>query len=171
MNHGKILKYTEALSWLQSCLSHMPRSMLEERRRMLESLTGDNEMSEDDESPRFNVDRDARQWMIQSHGDAHGHLALRLLLQQRCLFPMVPREPAQVCEARAQALDFPGGAPHLCIFPSLAGLSATVADDTLFVNPGFLCKSAALGSFAELWIAPGGDSMKDRIRVDVKKLE
>lgn len=98
--------------------------------------------------------------------------ALRLLLRQRCLFPMVPREPAQVYEARAQALDFPGGAPHLCIFPSIAGLSATVADDTLFVNPGFLCKSGALGSFAELWIAPGGAStLKDRIRVDVKKLE
>eukprot|EP00913_Durusdinium_trenchii_P014028 g13173.t1 len=67
--------------------------------------------------------------------------ALRLLLQQRCLLPMVPREPAQVYE--------------------------TVADDTLFVNPGFLHKSA----MAEVWIAPGSASLDERFRVDMKKLE
>jgi len=93
--------------------------------------------------------------------------ALRLLLQQRCLLPMVPREPAQVYESRASALDFPAGAPHLCIFPSISGLSATVADDTLFVNPGFLHKSA----MAEVWIAPGSASLDERFRVDMKKLE
>ncbi|CAJ1328034.1 unnamed protein product [Effrenium voratum] len=97
--------------------------------------------------------------------------ALRLLLHQRCLFPMVPREPAQVCEARAQALDFPA-APHLCIFPSLCGsMSATSVDGTLFLNPGPLCEAAGPGTFAELWVAEGQGSLKERMRVDFKKIE
>merc|ERR1719277_2006618 len=44
--------------------------------------------------------------------------ALRLLQQQRSLFPVFPREPAGVCEARAAALDFPErSVPDIMIFP------------------------------------------------------
>mmetsp|Transcript_35103 Transcript_35103/g.72151 ORF Transcript_35103/g.72151 Transcript_35103/m.72151 type:complete len:578 (-) Transcript_35103:87-1820(-) len=101
--------------------------------------------------------------------------ALQLLLKQRCLFPAVPRDPAQVYEAKAQALDFPwdGTSPQICIFPSpLAVMNGAVVENTLFVNPGALCRQAALGSFAELWIQPaeGVSTMKDRVRLDLKKL-
>ncbi|CAE7722727.1 POLA2 [Symbiodinium sp. CCMP2456] len=101
--------------------------------------------------------------------------ALQLLLKQRCLFPAVPRDPAQVYEAKAKALDFPwdGIAPQICIFPSpLAVMNGAVVENTLFVNPGTLCRQAALGSFAELWIQPaeGVSTMKDRVRLDLKKL-
>ena len=42
------------------------------------------------------------------------------------------RSPLEVCEARAKALDFPSGTPHLCIFPSITGLTANL-------RPGCLC--------------------------------
>mmetsp|Transcript_55074 Transcript_55074/g.103242 ORF Transcript_55074/g.103242 Transcript_55074/m.103242 type:complete len:578 (+) Transcript_55074:69-1802(+) len=101
--------------------------------------------------------------------------ALRLLLLQRCLFPAVPRDPAQVCESRARCLDFPeDGLPHVCIFPSPVGvMNGTVVEGTLFVNPGSLCRQAAAGSFAELWIRTSSgesDTLKDRMRLDLKKL-
>mmetsp|Transcript_43202 Transcript_43202/g.78591 ORF Transcript_43202/g.78591 Transcript_43202/m.78591 type:complete len:597 (+) Transcript_43202:81-1871(+) len=100
--------------------------------------------------------------------------AYRLLLKQRTLFPVVPREPARVSESHAAALDFPDGiAPHLCILPSAAGVpSGMVVDETIFVNPGQVCK-ASLGTFAELWVCPEGDNgalLSDTTRVDIQKL-
>jgi len=100
--------------------------------------------------------------------------AMRLLLLQQGLFPMVPRDPPQVSEVRAAALDFPGGVrPHLVMFPSVSGnATGLFVDDTIFVNPGPLCKPKQLGSFAELWIAPstGAERLQDRVRVDIHKL-
>eukprot|EP00403_Amphidinium_massartii_P014638 CAMPEP_0178411582 /NCGR_PEP_ID=MMETSP0689_2-20121128/21566_1 /TAXON_ID=160604 /ORGANISM="Amphidinium massartii, Strain CS-259" /LENGTH=631 /DNA_ID=CAMNT_0020032787 /DNA_START=68 /DNA_END=1963 /DNA_ORIENTATION=+ len=101
--------------------------------------------------------------------------SFRLLLQQRTLFPVLPRDPAKVSEARAAALDFPDGcAPDLCVLPSAAGVpSGIVVDGTVFINPGQLCK-AVLGTFAELWVLPPGDgpasSTAERTRVDIQKL-
>jgi len=98
--------------------------------------------------------------------------ALRLLLLQRGLFPVVPRDPAQVCEARAAALDFVER-PDVVIFPSVSGTAnGTVVDDTVFVNPGPACRPAVLGSFAELWLSPLGAEkpLKERVRVDIHKL-
>jgi len=106
--------------------------------------------------------------------------ALRLLLRQRTLFPVVPREPAQVCEARAAALDFPDGeAPDVCVFPSVSGTSSgTVVDDTVVVNPGSICRPAALGTFAEVLLMPaaalggsGSAPLQERARVDIQKLD
>jgi len=101
--------------------------------------------------------------------------ALRLILQQRSLFPVLPRDPPQVSEARASALDFPDGAlPDVCIFPSASGTaSGSFVDGRLFVNPGTVCRPAALGSFAEIWLAPpsaqgSNGSLAERARVDVK---
>merc|ERR1711920_327798 len=103
--------------------------------------------------------------------------ALRLLLYQRTLFPVVPRDPPQVCEARAAAFDFPTGTvPDVCIFPSMSGVaSGTFVDNTVFVNPGTLCRPSALGSFAELWLAPGrgtdgGAFLRECVRVDIQKV-
>jgi len=103
--------------------------------------------------------------------------AYRLLLQQRTLFPVLPTDPAQVAETRAMALDFPDGAlPDVCIFPSqlFGGASATFVDNSVFVNPGLLCR-AAVDTFAELWITPPSkdahDSpLRERTRVDIQKL-
>jgi DNA polymerase alpha subunit B len=106
--------------------------------------------------------------------------ALRLLLSQRTLFPVVPRDPAQVSEARAGALAFPfadGALPDLCIFPSAAGgATGTFVDGTAFVNPGLLCRGT-LGTFAEIMVLPdraaqGGNPLKlsERARVDILKL-
>jgi len=105
--------------------------------------------------------------------------ALRLLLQQRTLFPVVPREPAHVSEARAAALDFVEGVePQLCIFPSVTGNpSGVFVDSTLFINPGSVCRPMVLGSFAEVWLTPSAVSdgnskpFGERVRVDIQKLE
>jgi DNA polymerase alpha subunit B len=101
--------------------------------------------------------------------------ALKLLLLQRNLFPVVPRDPAQVCEARAEALEFPDAAvPDICVFPSMSGVpNGTVVENTVFLNPGSLCRPAALGSFGELWLAPAGSTpiaLKERVRVDIHKI-
>lgn len=103
--------------------------------------------------------------------------ALRLLLLQQTLFPVLPRDPPQVSDSRAAALRFPEGKPpHICIFPSLAGgASSTLVDDCVFVNPGPLCK-ANLGTFAELWMVPSGPTgapsapLRERVRVDIQRL-
>jgi DNA polymerase alpha subunit B len=110
--------------------------------------------------------------------------ALRMLLYQRTLFPVVPRDPVQVSEARSAAFHFPDEdrLPEVCIFPSAAGTAnGSVVENTLFVNPGSLCRPAALGSFAELWLAPPkaraatagegeGADLRSRARVDIQKV-
>lgn len=105
--------------------------------------------------------------------------AHRVMLGQRTLFPVVPREPAQVSEARAAALDFPGReVPDVCVFPSVTGVpTSTAVDETVFVNPGSLCRPAALGTFAEMWLVPpsAGEAAEstpfaERVRIDIQKL-
>jgi len=107
--------------------------------------------------------------------------ALRALLHQRCLFPVLPRDPPQVSEGRASALDFPDRAvPDLCIFPSQAGVaSATVVDETAFINPGAVCRPVSLGSFAEVRLASaaqagggaaGAASLQERLQIEIHKL-
>jgi len=103
--------------------------------------------------------------------------ALRALVHQRCLFPVLPRDPPQVSEIRASALDFPDHtAPDVCIFPSQAGLpSATLVGETAFLNPGAVCRPASLGSFAEVRLAPatgsgGAASFQERLQVEIHKL-
>mmetsp|Transcript_18414 Transcript_18414/g.52841 ORF Transcript_18414/g.52841 Transcript_18414/m.52841 type:complete len:624 (-) Transcript_18414:216-2087(-) len=101
--------------------------------------------------------------------------ALRLLLEQRRLFPVFPRDPAMVSEARAAALDFPDGdVPEILIFPSATGTaSGQFVDGRLVVNPGSVCRPAAMGSFAEVWLTPppadgSGGALLQRARVDIK---
>lgn len=100
--------------------------------------------------------------------------SLRQLLRQRTLFPALPRDPPQVSEARASAFDFPEGvAPDVCIFPSqCGGLMGAFVDDVAFINPGSVCRPAALGTFAELWVMPpSGDApLCERVRIDIQKL-
>ena len=43
-NHGRMLKYTQGKKWLCAMLTHLPVSNFV-RNRMMESLTGDNELS------------------------------------------------------------------------------------------------------------------------------
>mmetsp|Transcript_81001 Transcript_81001/g.234865 ORF Transcript_81001/g.234865 Transcript_81001/m.234865 type:complete len:635 (+) Transcript_81001:82-1986(+) len=106
--------------------------------------------------------------------------ALRVLLQQRTLFPVVPRDPANISENRAAALDFPGGElPDVLVFPSATGTaSGQFVDGRLVVNPGSVCRPAALGTFAEIWLTPApaaeagapadSGSLLRRARVDIK---
>jgi DNA polymerase alpha subunit B len=108
--------------------------------------------------------------------------ALRLLLGQRSLFSVLPRDPPQVSEARAGALQFPfadNATPDLCIFPAIVGQPGGMfVDGTAFVNPGVLCRGS-LGTFAEVFVVPdasraaqGGRPLllSERTRVDVMKL-
>merc|ERR1719191_1501471 len=100
--------------------------------------------------------------------------AHRLLLRQRSLFPVVPRDPAQVSEARAAALDFPENQePDVCIFPSVSGMpTGAFVDNSVIVNPGSLCRPAALGTFAAVRVAAApqgsgdeGKPLRGRARV------
>lgn len=106
--------------------------------------------------------------------------ALSLLLHQRTLFPVVPRDPPQVCESHSKALDFPKlEAPDLCIFPSRIGTATSyTVDGTVFVNPGPVCLQAAFGTFAEFWSVSNTDTAEtpstpftDSVRVDIHKLD
>lgn len=102
--------------------------------------------------------------------------ALKLLLWQRSLFPVVPRDPAQVSELRAAALNFPNrDVPDLLIFPSASGTAGgTFVEGSLVVNPGSLCRPAAFGSFAEIILAPqgsrSGSELRERLRIDIQQL-
>lgn len=100
--------------------------------------------------------------------------ALRLLQQQRTLFPVVPREPAAISETRASALDFPGGlVPDICIFPSASGTPAgSLVDGRIFVNPGSVCRPAAMGTLAQVWVSDSskGACLGDSVRVDIQSL-
>lgn len=103
---------------------------------------------------------------------------LRQLLGQRTLFPVLPRDPPQVSEARAAAFDFPEGElPDICVFPSqCGGLTGAFVEGSAFVNPGNVCRPAMLGTFAEMWFAPAAEGSGDpppiskRLRVDTLKL-
>lgn len=117
-----------------------------------------------------------REIIVRPEGDKIQE-SFRQLLLQRTLFPVLPREPPQVSEYRAGALDFPSGVPDICVFPTQMGgnLSHASVDGTIFVNPGSVCKAKALGTFAELTVVPPDGSngvlpFVDRVRIDLKKL-
>jgi len=115
-----------------------------------------------------------RELVLRPDGKNKIHESLSQILRQRTLFPVLPRDPPQVSEARASALDFPDHVvPDVCIFPSIiGGLTGAFVDDVAFVNPGFVCRPAALGTFAEFWVTPprNNESISQRIRVDIQKL-
>eukprot|EP00435_Cladocopium_sp_Y103_P036958 s526_g9.t1 len=77
-NHGKILRHTQAVRWLESCLTHMPMSGPDERAMMEQAITGEHELSENDQSPTYGVRLDAQSVMIQNYGAAHRHLTALL---------------------------------------------------------------------------------------------
>ena len=73
-----LLKYTQARTWLKSCLVHLPNATPSERQRVVDSVSNDGELSEDENFPRYGVSLESRQTPVESHGVAHGHL-MRLL--------------------------------------------------------------------------------------------
>jgi len=92
--------------------------------------------------------------------------AAKALLLQRSLFPVLPRDPAQVSESRAQALNFPEERlPDAIVSPTQVGdLGGTRVAATMFANPGSVCGPTSRGGFVELRLnrklaegcAPGG---------------
>ena len=73
-----ILRFGQYVQWLKNHLTNFQHATQEEREAMVRSMTGDNAMPDDTDSPTFGFSEDARDHLIRNHGVMHGHY-LRLL--------------------------------------------------------------------------------------------
>ena len=60
----------QSVTWLGNMLNNLPGSA-EDRERMVQSLSGDNSLSEDENSPRYRHPDDVMDFMVQQFGTAH----------------------------------------------------------------------------------------------------
>ena len=81
-NQGHIMKYNQMRIWLQNCISHLHEATAEDRSKMWNALTGDSELSESDGSPSFELGRDERALLVQSHGEIYRCLVKLLELEK-----------------------------------------------------------------------------------------
>ena len=80
-NIGAGMKYQQVQRWLAACLLHLLNASLENRQKTLDSLSDEYELS-DDNSPTYNLGKDERNLLTNSHGEIHTCL-VRLLELQR----------------------------------------------------------------------------------------
>ena len=81
-NIGSGMRYQQVQLWLESCLQHLPTASLQDRQKALDSLGDEYELSEDDSSPTYNLGRDERALLTNSHGEIHQCLVRLLELQK-----------------------------------------------------------------------------------------
>ena len=81
-NIGAAMRYQQMQRWLESCLRHLPTASLQDREKTLNSLSDEYELSEDDNSPTYNLGRDERNLLSNSHDEIHKCI-LKLLELQR----------------------------------------------------------------------------------------
>ena len=81
-NIGAAMRYQQMQRWLESCLHHLPTASLQDREKTLNSLSDEYELSEDDNSPTYNLGRDERNLLSNSHEEIHKCI-LKLLELQR----------------------------------------------------------------------------------------
>ena len=68
--------------WLQNCISHLHEATAEDGSNMWNALTGDSELSESDGSPSYELGRDERAVLVQSHGEIYRCLVKLLELEK-----------------------------------------------------------------------------------------
>ena len=81
-NIGDGMKYQQMQRWLEACPLHLPEASLENRQKILDSGNDEYELSEDDNSPSYNLGKVERDFLANSHGEVHKCL-VRLLELQR----------------------------------------------------------------------------------------
>ena len=79
---GAAMRYQQMQRWLESCLHHLPTASLQDREKTLNSLSDEYELSEDDNSPTYNLGRDERNHFSINHEEIHKCI-LKLLQLQR----------------------------------------------------------------------------------------
>ena len=65
------MKYQQVQRWLEACLLHLPDTSLENRQKALDSLNDGYELSEDDNSPSYNLGKVERDFLANSHEEVH----------------------------------------------------------------------------------------------------
>jgi DNA polymerase alpha subunit B len=83
-------------------------------------------------------------------------LSLKSILQQRVYYPLYPGNPSTPIEwEQFEKMMFPNGVtPDILIVPSQLKLIAKVVEGVVCVNPGYMVKGEAAGSFANITIDP-----------------
>ena len=81
-NIGAGMKYQQMQRWLEACLLHLPDASLENRQETLDSLNDAYELSEDDNSPSYNLGKVERDFLANSHEEVHRCLVKLLELQK-----------------------------------------------------------------------------------------
>ena len=81
-NFGRIRKYTQSREWLQRCFAELRNASPADRERMQASLTGDNELDEEDGSPSYGYGVVERELLAATHGQIF-QLVVKLLELER----------------------------------------------------------------------------------------
>ena len=81
-NIGAGMKYQQMQRWLETCLLYLPSANLENRQKALDSLNDEYKLSEDDNSPTYNLGKDERDFLASSHEEVHKCLVKLLELQK-----------------------------------------------------------------------------------------
>ena len=81
-NIGAAMRYQQMQRWLETCLHHLPTASLQDREKTLNSLNEEYDLSEDDNSPSYNLGKDERDLLSTSHEEIH-RCIVRLLELQR----------------------------------------------------------------------------------------
>ena len=76
------MKYNQMRISLQNCISHLHEATAEDRSKMWNALTVDSELSESDGSPSYELGRDERALLVQSHGEIYRCLVKLLELEK-----------------------------------------------------------------------------------------
>ena len=76
------MKYQQMQRWLEAYLLYLPSANLENRQKTLYSLNDEYKLSEDDNSPTYNLGKDERDFLASSHEEVHKCLVTLLELQK-----------------------------------------------------------------------------------------
>ena len=76
------MKYQQIHRWLEASLLRLPNASLENREKSLNSLHEEYELSEDDDSPTYNLGKNERNFLTNSHKEIHKCIVKLLELQK-----------------------------------------------------------------------------------------
>ena len=81
-NIGAGMRYQQIQRSLETCLQQLPTASLYDRGKAVESLNYEHELSEDEDSPSYNLGGPERNLLTNSHGEIHQCLVKLLELQR-----------------------------------------------------------------------------------------
>ena len=81
-NYGRIRKYTQSREWLQKHFAELSEATPSQKRRIQNSLTGENELDEDVDSPTHGYGVVERELLAATHGQIFHHVVKLLELER-----------------------------------------------------------------------------------------